>query len=500
MGFFDPRFFALVSLILSLAGAARIICVTVEGVTVSGDSAMYLFSASNLAQGKGLSIFSSGGGLRPLTDVPPLYPSILSLFFSLKLDPLAACRWLNVLLFAASVFLVGSAFRLAAPGSFWLPVAGQFVFLFSPSLWMIFGRVMSEPLFIALSLASLVSLSAYIERPGMAKFILCVSLTASAFLTRFIGISLVTTGVCAIIFFGRGFGQGFRSKARSAGLFLIASCLPVAAWVIRSWMLAGKFTSRQVIFHPVLAVRPLVLAVFQWLWFTGGRHAVIFLFLAAVAMAASFFMHYGRDSRRPAALTVYSLFIVFYGIFLAVSAWFVDASVQFNIRHIAPLLPVVLLVVLGAWHALALQVPVPLKHVLTAVSVVLMALFVSVCLKSPPIFWTKDQHRPSSFSSRLIALPADSVIFTDDPSELYASSRRWAAPLPQKSFGSTGRKNSRFEENMQDIGRLVLKRPVYAVFFPPSDPKLNRPEELGRYLRLRIVLREDGKEVYEAGK
>ena len=66
-------------------------------------------------------------------------------------------------------------------------------------------------------------------------------------LTRYVGIATILTGTAAILWFGQ---QYWQKKLIDAVLFLGLSSLPLFAWVLRNYFVAGNTVHRTFGFHP----------------------------------------------------------------------------------------------------------------------------------------------------------------------------------------------------------------------------------------------------------
>ena len=77
-----------------------------RGPGVGGDATIYITAARNLLAGKGLGLINPAGEFRLLPYFPPFYPLLLAFFGWLGLDPAGFAGPLNIILFAATVFVV----------------------------------------------------------------------------------------------------------------------------------------------------------------------------------------------------------------------------------------------------------------------------------------------------------------------------------------------------------------------------------------------------------
>ena len=122
-----------------------ILASTARGTGVGGDATVYLASARNLIDGRGLGMPDPDGTFRYLSYYPPLFPLSLGAIGIFGAGLTEAARWLNALLFALLVWLTG--FTLARAGR--SPLTGLLAALalaVSPIAIPPFSWAMSEPL------------------------------------------------------------------------------------------------------------------------------------------------------------------------------------------------------------------------------------------------------------------------------------------------------------------------------------------------------------------
>jgi hypothetical protein len=241
--------------VLALAGLLFMLFATQRGVGISPDSTVYLAAAQSLSRGLGLQVLSDGTGeLVPLTHYPPLYPALLALTGAAGIALPSAARWLNAILFGANVGLVGLCVALYAREAFWLPVLASLVTLTAVDIAAVNSFALTEPLFMFLTLSGLVYLALYLEDHRRRFLIAAAFAIALSVLTRYVGVvSLITGGLVLLVVSVRSYSghRGFRRRVLDALLFEAVSCLPVALWAMRNRLQTGGATERHFAFHPV---------------------------------------------------------------------------------------------------------------------------------------------------------------------------------------------------------------------------------------------------------
>jgi hypothetical protein len=192
------------------------------------DDSVYYVTAKSLASGGGYRIASLPGEPSQ-TKYPPLYPLLLSIAW--KFDPqfprnLTISAWLSWLAFPAVLFQLPALFRRMgfSAGRTWLLLV---LFAVNPYVALFSTQLLSEMLFLALVLASMLLIERSVDGEPRA-FLAAVAGVAGglAYLTRSAGVVLF---VAAIIYLWI-----IRKQPRRA-LFFTAGMLPfVAGWMLWS--------------------------------------------------------------------------------------------------------------------------------------------------------------------------------------------------------------------------------------------------------------------------
>ena len=231
---------ALIACIAALGAALVLAREATYGVALSHDSLSYLVLARNLLEGEGYTNFR---GL-PHTVHPPLYPSLLAAAAGLgALDPQAVAGPLNAALFGLTVFVLGRYLRRRIQSQFLIIWACAAAAISLP-LTDLASWALSGPAFILLATLALIRTDAFLRHGNISSLIWAAAFSALAWQTRHIGVA-VPAAVGLALLLQTGAPLTRRAK-RIAGLTLIAA-LPIAFWVLRSYLLTGTFgVARQV--------------------------------------------------------------------------------------------------------------------------------------------------------------------------------------------------------------------------------------------------------------
>jgi hypothetical protein len=222
---------------LSVVGAILLLWFTNKGIGLWEDSFDYITSALTLAETGQLGRVDALGAFRPLTHFPPGYPATLALLDLFGVDVYIGARWLSSLLFGLTVGLLGITGFLLTGSIAWGIVASVLTItsevVIGVHLW-----ALSEPLYIFLSVLALVLVAAYLRSPRRMALLWAASLvTGLALLTRFVGVSVIGAGAVALV---ASPNAPLRKRATNAALFGIAGFVPLAAFLLRNFLISGN--------------------------------------------------------------------------------------------------------------------------------------------------------------------------------------------------------------------------------------------------------------------
>ena len=222
---------------IALAGTILLFWFTRRGIGLWEDTFDYVTSALNLARTGQLGRVDGLGEFRPLTHFPPGYPMALGLLSLLGVDIYVAARWLSCVMFGATVGLVGATTLLMTESVIGGLLAAALVLtsevIIGVHLW-----ALSEPLYLFLSLLTLIVLSAYLRSPRRSVLLwAAASAGGLALLTRFVGVSLVLAAVVVLVAFPHA---PLRRRLRDTATFSAVAFLPIGAFLLRNLSVSGN--------------------------------------------------------------------------------------------------------------------------------------------------------------------------------------------------------------------------------------------------------------------
>ncbi len=344
------------SLLLSIGAAVIIFHTTRMGIGLDPDSIVYIGTARSILSGRGISVpftsYSDPGDFAPMIHFPPLYPLFLAGLGLLGIDLQMAARTLGAILFSLNVFLV-SVIVYQYTRHWWTAATAAFLVLFPMDMLVAHSMAWSEPLFIFLTLITVLLLIRYVESQNL-FCLLGASLSASlGLLCRYIGVSWLLVGGVVSPLWTSG---PLNRKLRNVGTFSVCGSLLTAPCFLRNLWVSGMAINRPIVFHPVSSTTLLngLRTVGKWLLpavisgpVLGGGLVIGLIMVTLTALRA------GPSRKERGMLGVLSLFICFYTLSLLVSISFVDYYTPLDERILAPVYVLAVPLTLCALYTLA---------------------------------------------------------------------------------------------------------------------------------------------------
>ncbi len=218
--------FSIYLLAISLLGGAFAFIVTFRyGAGLATDGARYLSAAENLLNGQGLRDYLGA----PLTQFPPLYSFSIAVIAAVtRADVFVAAQYLNLVTFSLTIWLAGRFFRKLFPDHLLYACIGGAVFVTSISLLRIASNILSDLMFLALTILFLTAATNFLEQPSRWNWLLLGSICAVSPLLRYAGLShILTASLIIFILHHRDWLKG----VLLAGIFGALTALPALLWV-----------------------------------------------------------------------------------------------------------------------------------------------------------------------------------------------------------------------------------------------------------------------------
>ncbi len=337
-----PRwyYFTILVLLASLVPAGLVTLATNDGVNLSPDSNQYLSAAASFLAGQGL-VRSNG---QPFESWPPVYPVALAL-----LSPLdkahSAARAINI----AAIGLTAGLVIAWAHSQYSRPlitVAVAMALSLSPPLLYVAQWAWSEPLFILLVTIYLLALGMYFRTGRNSAFLLVCTTASLAWLTRYLGVVIVFVGLVSLLACQH---TELHRRAKDGLLFGLATCVPMALWLGRNYVVTGTLTGLRgpsaVSFLSNL--RLTATTMLGW-----GPLVALFSLLALPVLGRLRRQSHSFSSLQSVVPIMAVAFVACYALFLVVSASLV-AYDPIDDRLLAPVYAPLVLAIAGAYDWLA---------------------------------------------------------------------------------------------------------------------------------------------------
>lgn len=497
--------------VLSLAGFASLLLATRWGIGIDYDSVAYIAAARYFLNGHDYPAW-----LYPAAHWPPLLPGVLAAIGAFRLDPEVGARWLNACLFAANIALAGMMVARYTGGLGWSALLASFLMLASQDMLLIHSMAWSEPLFIFLVLLAILLLVEYLDRASPALLAASAGLTACAFLTRYLGGTLVVAGALGLLLLGR---RRLWRRAVDAAFFGTVGAVPTVLWMLRGIHEAGRTADRVVASHPVTVADLMVGLQTASAWLIPKRvpdRAILFLVVVvAVGVAAAISSKTSRRHEEGSCDQVFvalpallSIFVIAYVGLLLAAISFVDRAIL-NERTLSPVFAAMLILlsctVARRWRAGQFSGLLRLGLILLAIYVAALSTFrgTSYVLGAyrDGLGTGRPEWRRSELVRRVKALPVGVLVYSNLPDAIYILTGRPAALIPQKADPVSGLRNpayaTQFLAMKQDLegGRAVLVLLALLEYERGADHS-GRASELRSGLPLTVVAQTNDGEIY----
>jgi len=225
-GMSRENIFRLYLLAISSLGMVFALIMTFRfGPGLATDGSRYLSTAENLINGQG---FTEYLGV-PLTQFPPVYSIIIAgIGFVTHVDVFVIAQYLNILTFGMTIWLAGKYFRKLFPENVLYAYIGSGVFVTSVSLLRMASNVLSDLMFLALTIVFLMLVTDFMEKTSRKNLLFLGGLCAISPLLRYAGLTHILTASLVIVLAHR---KEWLKGVLQAGIFGFLTGLPTLLWV-----------------------------------------------------------------------------------------------------------------------------------------------------------------------------------------------------------------------------------------------------------------------------
>ena len=218
-------------LALSLVAGLLVVTRTGEyGIGLSPDSVQYVSMARELATGHDT---LAGEHLRPTW--PPLFTLLISAPGVAGVDPIAVATVLNPAILVC-ICLVAGLWLYRRTNSGFIGIVVTAALAFSIPLTRVSSFVWTEPLFVLLTVCSLVLLDRHLRDDSIKALVAAAVLAALACLTRYAGVALLASTVLLLLCKPHA---AMKTRVLHTLLYSVVAALPLLLWLARNYLLAG---------------------------------------------------------------------------------------------------------------------------------------------------------------------------------------------------------------------------------------------------------------------
>jgi len=426
-------------LLCALGAAALVLCSTAPfGAGVDSDSAQYLSASESAARAAGWIAIDG----TPFTLWPPLFPSLLAALKVLGIASVDAARWLGALSAFAVVFGCALAARRLTRRVFAPPLCALALASSAPLIANC-SMVLSEPVFLALSVASCLAWLSYTESRSRARFVTLCALSAAALLQRYLAVTLVAS--IALALWIEPTSESLLRRLRRSASYAALVAAPLVLWFVRNRWVTGELDGKR---GP--AVGNLASDAHNaWTWATKWfalelDHPLLAAALMTIPLALLASAAWSAFKREPRS-RVFVVFPVVYLVGVIALRQVVEFD-ELDERLLAPLVPatwVALAVGADAWLAHSRGVARSVSAIVIGAWFVAHLVFAAGELRERVATWRSEgiglyekphwQHSPTV--EWLRSQPAEGVWLSNDPFAVFCTTGRRSTALPLRKQG-----------------------------------------------------------------
>lgn len=362
------RIYLGIIILLSIIGGAIAIYSTGNGPWGGTDPVVYISTAHSILHGQGVGYYEGNAQFIPSTWFPPFYSVVLSVIGLTGIDLVTAARWLNILSFAASIFIAGWIFLRFSRVPVMGIIASALMCTF-PHMLEMFSSSYSEPLFVLLYLTSGLCLLIYLIKEKPVLFAFSAVVFGLIPFTRYAGIALLASGSMSIFFLTSG---KMWHRIRLVTLYGLIGSLPTMLWFLWVYIVDNhRMGGRDLgVNWGILAAKfQLFRGTFMdtiWKWIPFQSHTNLFQYrvrfvLMGIGLIISIVLSFlaiwqirknakESDQKSDTPVLVYfGLSSLTYLAFLIVSYLFILPTIDIDNRMLLPLFVGVIMGLLGAF-------------------------------------------------------------------------------------------------------------------------------------------------------
>jgi 4-amino-4-deoxy-L-arabinose transferase-like glycosyltransferase len=485
---------------------------------VSFDSISYLNAAENFRDNATLYTTLYGDRV-PLVHFPPLYSIFLALISIILMNCSiqVAAGVLGAITLVVNLFLTGLILNKCRFSSRALYVA-LIITGISDFFYIIHARVFTESLFLSFMLGGILTISEYLKNNSTKFMYISAVLISCATLTRYVGLSLLITGIVSILLLQNK--KTIKSRIKNSILYFIIAFIPLIFWGIRNYLVAGSATNRTLSCHIIgLAHFKQFIRTILYIFIPDSllnllkiyiyHHQVITaLILFLLIILASYFSWKMINSilknefviifsEIPQIVKVSSVFVLTYCTFLVLSISFADYTTPLSYRIMLPVFILIFPSSIAYIFDYCNKKSSGLRQYILKFA--MLALFISYLFRffctitdiyTNGLDFSSRQWQESYIISDVRQLPKSIKVYTNGGAGIYYQTGRITQPIPKKL--KNGAINPAYIKNLNILAELFKKNKAIIIYFKniPSS-LLPTVKELSKEFNLKITYEDD---------
>jgi hypothetical protein len=525
---------------LGLAGITAFVLTlvaTAHGLGQYPDSAVYVGTARNLLDGRGLTTpfnlqFNPYAphdavalyGQVPLTTFPPLYPLLLAAGGAFGLALTDVARILDAALFAATVVMIGVvAMRITRTTT--VAVLSAFASVLSINLLINHTLLMADPLVLVAALGAFLLLPRLLRRPTVGLILAVGAWGAVASLSRFAGVALAATIVVATLCWG---DEPFRRRVRTALMVGAVSITPLLVWIVATRLTSSRTAElRPVGWHFMTGSQTDTILRVSASWVAGAgptesvtTSVVVLVVLVLVLVGLGIALAARRQRTIPPVATDHgepepttvavidddwrdsdrllgalAVYVVMSLLALWATATFFDASIPLEGRLLLPIqLGAVLLVPGLLYRALRAWSTAAVACVVTSVFLVFCAWPWRTVARGYGTTTTAQlladgwpAAPPSALGVAVGKLPPDALVAANFPATIYQNGGHDSVFVPPRWDLIAGHANRDVDRQLAELGRILARRRGYLALYTDSTKLFASEAQIRNAMALQTV-------------
>jgi len=517
------------TLILAISGIILGFFITSEyGPGITPDSVAYIAGAKNIINGNGITILyndkeakeplklwaSSDDVIEPLIfHWPPFYPLVLALIGIFSSSLINGARLLNILLFGINIILVFIVIKYYTK-SIWLSIFSTLIMLTSKVMLFVHTNAIPEPLFLFFSFTGLFLLAYYLEKKKLLFLVLSSLSVSLAFLSRYIGASLVMTGVIGMLIFDY---EKIKKKLIDCSVFIVISCTPMFFWLYRTRVVGGNITDREFIFHPITLneIFRIPVVITKWIIMADNSWVNSTIILSIFAMILFFgFIFFTKKNKgekkykNSIMIVLLSVvFIISYLFILIFSRSFFDAKIPVaQDRLLFPVFIASLIIVILFLYSILRFLGS--SKIIRVIVYLICIIFTGLYIYNG-VSWSVDKHNTgqeysqryflqSEIIKEIKKLPRSTIIYTNASDIIYLFTNRASYVFPVKVNPYTLKTNKNYLTQIKNmVNEVKDKKGLFVIFNGRERLYLPSIEDLKKEIQLCLFAKGYDGEIYE---